>query len=190
MVHLRRGTGNASPHNLWPSSARSIKRFDLCPRSRISADSDRHRHPQVPPLRHRRDHQPDARLRRPDGHSCAGLRCRGRRPRWVAAGGDRPDQQQRRSRGLDPWSGGAVRSRPFPNPELHRPALLPAEIRRRTDIGVVLGAPSRGSRAPHADRPPAHRGQRHGAARPCLVVAPGGPGVSQDGTKARLEVDS
>ncbi len=100
---------------------------------RLSLRPTRHRdrHPALPPVRDRPDHQPHAQLRRGDRH--AGGRLRGRCAR--ASGRPRPiDGRQHRCRGgLDAHRGRALPAASPPDPAHRRPPLRPGALRRADD---------------------------------------------------------
>jgi len=128
---------------LWQVSP--VARLLVPCQSAAGSGERRYRHPQVPPLRHRPDHQSHARLRSPD--CCSRTRISWRcHPASAAVApvhwdfrprGGRLNSRRRRSlqAGARPCSG------------VHRPVFLPSQVRRCADLGGVLRSSPGGDRA-------------------------------------------
>src|SRR5215204_5115474 len=145
-----------------------VDRPGVCGPAELPGDPDRHRvrRPALPPLRYRRGHKPYPRLRLPDGYTGRDLFRRRRDDPDSLPDPYRPGTATPTRRGsLHAGDSGLVQ--PFANahPVLHRPALLPTQVRRSEDPGDFCRATARRDRPGCPGWRPRFRGRRDHATR-------------------------
>ncbi len=153
----------------------------------------RHRHPALPAVRDRPDHQPDPELRGCDGDP--GARLRDSRSR--ASGGPRADDRREHDRcgGLHADRGGLVPATPPPGPASGRSTLRQGALRRADDRRQLRSPTARRGRPRHppglAPRPP--RATWSGpSTRPsgCAVRPDDGPFVERESREDDATIDA
>ena len=130
----------------------------------------RYRLYELPPLRHRCRHKLHPRLRYAHRIARAPLPRQHRPSPGALSRADRPGVRARR-RGLDSSHRSAVRTAAPPRAGVHRPSLLPWQVRRGEDARNILGQAARRDGSGQLERGSRRGGQRDDATDPRLDVA-------------------